>query len=548
MAINPLQAPINYAVDVQNPFQAALGGLQIGAGLEQMDAARQKRAMEMQQLQAAQAGQAELRNLFNNPNATSADYARVSAFLPKDQAAIVTQGFERKTKEQQQADLRMGGEVYSAIKSGNIEVAKQRLTDKATALRNSGRESDAKAAENSLELINLNPTAAQATIGLYMSLLPGGKEFTENADKTLSTIRTEAEAVPKLMEAQAKAQEAVQKASNAVLTAEDDIAKARAQASLEQAKADEAATTARVARATEGTRVSRAASEAEEAAVKARFAEQLAQAGLNKTNWDIRNLQSQITDRASKLNLDRQTTEATVAEKMSSIQARLTDIPEGARKLINESATLASTSKQAATQYNDLARRIEAAEGGKGAVTTASEWFAKTLGSQDAWTQIRNEYTRVRNSVAIKSLPPGVATDKDIELALKGIPPENANAATLASFLRGSAKLQDIDSSINNAKTDWLSQNNGLLTRAKGTFIAGDYAAKPGETFNDFAQRIVGDVSQKYRSPAQIAEEQRQQSIGRIPTNAAPAAAPTTPAASPANVMSQADAILRGGR
>ena len=548
MAINPLQTPINYAVDVQSPFQAALGGLQIGAGLEQMDVARQKRAMEMQQLQAAQAGQAELRNLFNNPNATSADYARVSAFLPKDQAAIVTQGFERKTKEQQQADLRMGGEVYSAIKSGNIDVAKQRLTDKATALRNSGRESEAKAAENSLELINLNPTAAQATIGLYMSQLPGGKEFLENADKTLSTIRTEAKAPFELIEAQAKAQEAVQKASNAVLTAEDDIAKARAQASLEQAKADEAATTARVARATEKTRVGKAASEAEEAAVKARFAEQLAQSGLNKTNWDIRNLQSQITDRASKLNLDRQTTEATVAEKMSSIQARLTDIPEGARKLINESATLASTSKQAATQYNDLARRIEAAEGGKGAVTTASEWFAKTLGSQDAWTQIRNEYTRVRNSVAIKSLPPGVATDKDIELALKGIPPENANAATLASFLRGSAKLQDIDSSINNAKTDWLSQNNGLLTRAKGTFIAGDYAAKPGETFNDFAQRIVGDVSQKYRSPAQIAEEQRQQSIGRIPTNAAPAAAPTTPAASPASVMSQADAILRGGR
>jgi hypothetical protein len=547
MAINPLQTPINYAVDVQSPFQAALGGLQIGAGLEQMDAARQKRAMEMQQLQAAQAGQAELRNLFKNPNATSADYARVSAFLPKDQAEIVTQGFERKTKEQQQADLRMGAEVYSAVKAGNIEVAKQRLTDKATALRNSGRESDAKAAENSLELINLNPTAAQATIGLYMARLPGGTDFLANADKALSTIRTEAEAVPKLMEAQAKAQKAVQEASNAVLTAEDDIAKARAQASLEQAKADEAATTARVARATEGTRVGKAASEADEAAVKARFAEQLAQAGLNKTNWDIRNLQSQITDRTAKLNLDRQTTEATVAEKMSSIQARLTDIPEGARKLINESATLASTSKQAATQYNDLARRIEAAEGGKGAVTTASEWFAKTLGQQDAWTQIRNEYTRVRNSVAIKALPPGSATDADIQLALKGIPPENANATTLASFLRGTAKLQDIDSAINNAKTDWLSQNNGLLTRAKGTFIAGDYAAKPGETFNDFAQRIVGDVSQRYRSPAQIAEERRQQAIGQIPTTAAPAAA--SPAASPANDMAEADAILRrGGR
>jgi len=605
MAINPLQQPINYAVDVQSPFEAALGGLKLGAGLADIDAAQQKRQLEANALQQAQQRQTDLANLYKNPNATSADYARVAAFLPKDQAAIVTQGFERLTKEQQQSDLRMGGEVYSAIKSGNLDVAKRRLTEKAAALRNSGRENEAKAAEDSLELINLNPTGAQATIGLYMARLPGGKDFLDNADKALSTLRSEQLQPSALATAEAAAAQAKTKAQEAVADlriklqnepneakklaleveikeAEAEIARPKAAAVLAKAVADstkavadaqkafdeakgtplrlvreqellaaqanKAATEARVAQASERSTISKAVSEAQEAAVKAKFAEQLAQAGLNKTNWDIKNLQSQITDRTTKLNLDKRVTDATVLEKMSSIQARLTDIPEGARKLINESATLASTSKQAATQYNDLARRIEAAEGGKGAVTTASEWFAKTLGSQDAWTQIRNEYTRVRNSVAIKSLPPGVATDKDIELALKGIPPENANAATLASFLRGSAKLQDIDSSINNAKTDWLSQNNGLLTRAKSTFIAGDYAAKPGETFNDFAQRIVGDVSQKYRSPAQIAEEQRQQSIGRIPTNAAPAVAPTAPAASPANIMTQADAILRGGR
>ena len=137
--------------------------------------------------------------------------------------------------------------------------------------------------------------------------------------------------------------------------------------------------------------------------------------------------------------------------------------------------------------------------------------------------------------------------DKDIELALKGIPPENANATTLASFLRGTAKLQDIDSAINNAKTDWLSQNNGLLTRSKGTFIAGDYTAKPGETFNDFAQRIVGDVSAKYRSPEQLEEQRRQQLISQIPGQATPAVAPR-PVPSPASIESQADAILRGGR
>jgi hypothetical protein len=516
--INPLQSPINYAVDVQSPFEAAIGGFKLGADVASVQAAQQKRELENKALAQAQLQQVELANLYKNPNATAADYERVAAFLPKDQAAIVTQGFERKSKEQQQNDLKLGGQVYSAVKSGKLDIAKQMLKDQAVALRNSGREADAKAAEDSINLIDLNPTGAQATIGIYMARLPEGTKFLEAADKALSTVREEAQAPAKLKETIAKASEAVSAAEIKAAEAKDTPARLKAEQDLREA-------------------------EAKKAKIVANFEERQQLAALDKINWDVKNLKSQINDRVEKLNLDRQTTQATVAEKLSAIQQRLTDIPESARKLVNESATLAATSKQAATQYNDLATRIESAGGGKGKLTSATEWFAANLGQQDAWTQIRNEYTRVRNSVAIKALPPGVATDKDIELALKGIPPETANAATLASFLRGTAKLQDIDSSINNAKTDWLSQNNGLLTRAKAPFIAGDYAAKAGETFNDFAQRIVGDVSSKYRSPAQIAEDKRQQLISQIPTNQTPVAAPTQ-----TSIEAQADAILRGGR
>jgi len=152
-------------------------------------------------------------------------------------------------------------------------------------------------------------------------------------------------------------------------------------------------------------------------------------------------------------------------------------------------------------------------------------------------TQLRQEYTRLRNTAAIKSLPPGPATDKDIAMALKGFPSDNASAGDLSSFLRGMAKLQDVDASINNAKTDWLAQNNGTLTRAKNTFVAGDYSTKPGETFNDFAQRIVGDVSKRYDPTQQTSM------VNQIPTDRTP-----RPAAPAANIRSQADAILRGGQ
>jgi hypothetical protein len=233
MAINPFQAPINYAVDVQSPFEAALGGFKLGAGVAEVEATRAAR-------ERALTAQTALGDLFKNPNATAADYARVTAFLPKDQAAIVQQGFEAQTKEQQQNTLKEGTQVYTAIKSGNLPVAEMRLTERARALREAGKEKEAQGFDDLSNLIRMNPTGAQATIALTIAGLPGGKEFLENADKALSTQREEALAPAKLQEALAKATQEEQKALNAVATAADDVKKAEAENRLAQAQAEKA--------------------------------------------------------------------------------------------------------------------------------------------------------------------------------------------------------------------------------------------------------------------------------------------------------------------
>jgi hypothetical protein len=247
--INPFQGPINYSVDVQSPFEAALGGFKIGAAGAEIQAQQQKRDLEIKAAQQAQQRQTELADLFKNPNATSADYERVVAFLPKDQAAIVTGGFERKTKAQQETDLRMGGQVYSAIKSGQPNIAIQMLTDQAAAFRNSGREQEAKAAEASAQAIELNPTMAQATVGLYMATLPGGTVFLEAADKALSTIRAEAKAPSELAKSVADADKAVADAIAAQATATNAPAMAKADADLKAAQAAKAQVDAEFARA-----------------------------------------------------------------------------------------------------------------------------------------------------------------------------------------------------------------------------------------------------------------------------------------------------------
>jgi hypothetical protein len=310
------------------------------------------------------------------------------------------------------------------------------------------------------------------------------------------------------------------------------------------AKADKAVADATTAQATAknadekaAADAAKATADAQQATVKAKYEERERLAALEKSNWDVKNLKSQISDRSQQLNLKSQEVAATVAEKLASAGAKLNEVPADTKKLINESAVAAATSKQSAGQFNDLAKRLEAEGGGYGIFSSASDYLKKGVGFQGGMTQLRQEYIRLRNTAAIKSLPPGPATDRDIALALRGFPGDNASASDLASFLRGMAKLQDIDASINNAKTDWLTNNNGSLARAKNTFIAGDYAAKAGENFNDFSTRIIDDVTKKYDPRTQSSI------VDQIPTDRNP-----KPMATQNNVRSAADAILRGGQ
>jgi hypothetical protein len=250
--INPFQAPINYAVDVQSPFEAALGGFKLGAGVAEVQAAQQAREQAALAREQAVKNQTALQDLYKNPNATAADYARVTAFLPKDQAAIVQTGFEAQTKEQQQNTLRVGTQAYTAIKSGNLDAAQMQLQEQAAALRNAGKEKEAQGYDDLSNLIRLNPTGAQTTIALSIAQLPGGTDFLSNADKVLSTQRAEELAPSQLAEQQAKANEAATKAQFAKAKAvadlnltdaqiknyavQQDIAKQNAQIALLQAQ------------------------------------------------------------------------------------------------------------------------------------------------------------------------------------------------------------------------------------------------------------------------------------------------------------------------
>jgi hypothetical protein len=539
--------PMNYTLPQADPFAGVLQGLRLGATIQDMDAARAQQAMQVATQQQAmdrqrQLGQA-MQGLMAKQNPTFADYQAVAVLAPKDQSEALLKSWGERSKEQQGNDLRFGAQVLSAFQVGSPDVGVSLLEQRAQAERNDGREDQAKAYETWAQLAKIDPKSAQSTIGVMLAGLPGGDKVVESVGRVQTQQREAALFGPSLTQARANAEKATADAVKAGVDAQ--FAPALAQAGLTKAQSDSI-----------------------KAASDAKFADDLNRAGLNEKNWNVRAAQNRINVESARLGLDREKTTAEVALTLARIGDLQNSIPDAAKKDINAAAVAAGTAKQQAAQLNSLADRLSKESEssrfgvGWGAAGSAAEWVAKATGNQDYLSQLRQEFTRLRNSAAVQSLPPGPATDRDIALVLEGFPSTTADSRTITSFLRGMAKLQDINSATENARVDWLSNNRGSLARARSEFQAGEFTANPGETFVDLTARIAQDVSNRYAAGAGGPPTQPAAAIPGAPvrpgqvTPAGPrvgtpaslgGALPGVPPAT-TDIRSQADLIIRGGR
>lgn len=477
--------PINYTQQLASPFQSAVEGLKLGAGIQDLQAVQQANQLKMQAqeqaMQRAQMAEQARQRFFANPNPSMRDAAELASLIPKEQAEAIKPFIEGMSKEQQQGVLRFNTEVLSALNT-NPKVAIKLLRDRAAAERNQGDEEEASLYERMADSAETDgaPVAFKG-LSTIVAAMPGAKEMFEAAGKFGEEQR---------------------------------------------------------AAALQPSALTKAESEAKTKKIESDFAQRMQEAGLTEKNWSVKNLQNQINVRGAQLGLDRQKLAMDTQIKLAEVAQKANQIPEGAQKLINEAAVTAGTTKQQAGQYNDLASRITSIGSSWGSLGSGAEWLKKATGEQGAVSALRQEFTRLRNSAAVGSLPPGPATDKDISMVLEGFPPSTANPEQLSSFLRGMAKLKDIESSVEGAKVDWLAGNRGALTRAQNTFQAGDYAVKQGETFADFSNRVAKDVARRYSGDSSL-----QSRVDQIPTKGT-----AGPATQNVNVRSAADAILAGGR
>lgn len=196
--------PIDYTMDVKTPVQQSMAGFTQGFDMRKEINATQD--AERQRAQALQL-QTDLGTLAKNPNAGAHDYAKMMTLYPQ-LSEHFKRGWDVLNGEQQQTKLSDATQVYAAVHAGKPEIASQLLTDKATALRNSGKEDEAKAAETMAKFITMDPNSAKTTTGLMLSSLMGPDKFAETFAKLGKESRDVAEAPADLAKKTADADKA----------------------------------------------------------------------------------------------------------------------------------------------------------------------------------------------------------------------------------------------------------------------------------------------------------------------------------------------------
>lgn len=338
------------------------------------------------------------------------------------------QSWDILSKDQQDQTFSAGTEAYSAIQNGKPAVAIGIVDKQIKAMENSGQ--DASSLIKIRDSIVQDPQGAGASIALGLSSLEP-----ERWSKISNELRTSQTAPAMAQKAGAEAAKATYEARNTPERLELENSQSRA---------------------------------------------------------SLRNIDSQIRDRSSRLNLDQDRLQSDVELKLNELGQKATTLDDGAKKIVNDSAIASVTADQTAGQFLDLASQLDKLGGGYGAFTTAGEFLKSATGNQDALSAARREYIRLRNTQAVKNLPPGAASDADVAMSLAGFPDPSADAKTLSSFLRGTAKLSQIEAVNENAKSEWVNAV-GHLGKPKTDIEIDGVAVPKGTTYTEFAKKYVNE-------------------------------------------------------
>lgn len=449
--------PIDYVSLIQAPNfgQSFAQGMQIGEALHQkfnrregeeafVDAQRENvLAKQAQDLAAEQAAQERAR-------AYAEEVARVQArpspegfrsllLRYPEQHEALKSAWDGYSEGEKTRNLEAATKLYGYLNAGRSDLALTELQRRKAALAEAGE--DTTETDGLIEMIESGDPAevarAQGFAGLVLSAAVGPDKIGPTLE-SITNVRQDEEMFPTVK------RKAEAEASTAETTAE--YAPARAEAEVGKLVAD-----------------------------------------TENTYANIDNIRSQIDERAARLELDRDRLASTIELELTKLAESGAKLSPGMEKEVTDRVVSAEASRMLAERSRSIAERFETDPGSAGAVS----WIGDATGiSGQQYAAMRREYLGLIGSQAVKNLPPGAASDADIKLAMRGFPPANARPSTIAQFMRGYAKLQEMAANSEQSKADWIANNGNLGTAKRDIWVNGTQIPA-GTTYGEFSKTMA---------------------------------------------------------
>jgi len=363
------------------------------------------------------------------------------------QKAQLQAAWAAKGAEEQKADLLMGGQVLSALNSKNSDAALNLIKTRMEGYKNSGNNQQASVLQSYVDAIEKDPATAAQGIQYMMATVPGGDKIIESLNKI------------------ALAPGELQKQTSEKETSTANLAKIKAETNRINADI------------MRGSSVNSTA---------------------NKKDWDE-------YQRLLKIDPAQAAAFGRAANFVSQEGMKLSDFNS---KQIASASDAAVANSADAGKYATAAEQIRKAGLSGGLFSSWGEKYKEITGDQDGITKLRKQAMEIVNSEAIKALPPGSATDRDITLAREPFPTDKANGEYVANWLESVARLSAKKAEYEEHKAEFIAKNGGQRDASGGTTLSTWKAKQEEQAKADKAGNSVTVNGVSYERPANFTDQQ----------------------------------------
>ncbi len=176
------------------------------------------------------------------------------------------------------------------------------------------------------------------------------------------------------------------------------------------------------------------------------------------------------------------------------------ELTAGQVSAINDSTRGIAVPRLGAVNNAALAAKFRAIKtGGSGA--KVEEFIKKQWGEGGEVTAARRQFNIVKNGLVLTMLPPGSASEKDVELISAGFPESTDNPEDVANFLDALANVQRAEEKMKRAENQWLTQNKANLGNARAPISVMGIPVEQGTSFDDFIVKNGAAITKDITTP-----------------------------------------------